>query len=168
MNGVSQGKRSRDPSAFPAMGLVWEVDFAPGENNLRAVGYHNDGTTLDHQITQVYQPTLAGVPRAFDCHVEAATAPDGRQALWVRVQLIDEAQGPVIHTERWVSFVVEAGGRLWANYGVPDGCHIVETANGRVSVFVILDSDSALLYISADSIESTILELNQERETRPS
>ena len=53
IDGASLGVRRRDPSAFPAAGLVWPVSFEKGNHTLSArCSCEGDGTAVETTIRQ--------------------------------------------------------------------------------------------------------------------
>ena len=137
LDGRSLGRRRRDPRAFPAAGLVWQVDFTPGEHVLRAVGYNNGVPCGEHHIRQRVVVGPVGPTAKLLMWTEAARTPDGLPAVRVSVQAVDADEKPVVSEGRRVRFRAEGDCRLWDNRGTPDGSRVIALANGQASILVI-------------------------------
>ncbi len=161
VNGVSAGERTRDPTAFPAAGLVWQVPLRTGENDLRAVGIAADGREVSHCIRQEYVEkdvekdveaiaAVGSVGSGFTWRATldepadgAADGADEAPALRVAVQLVDAGGRPLVQDRRRVTFELQGGGRLVDRLGAVGGSRVVELANGRASIVVILAPDDS-------------------------
>jgi beta-galactosidase len=157
LNGRSQGRRRRDPSAFPAAGLVWEVNFQEGPNRLRAVGAMGAGE-VEHEIVQDFRLGPAGPAAGMVSSVELGRTPDGQECLKVSVQLVDPAGLPAVEERRRLRFAVEGGGGLWSEQGTADGSSVVEAANGR-GVAQVLGGHAGALVVRTDGLDEVRIPL---------
>ena len=116
LNGVSLGRRRKDPKASYATGyydvlpryrLVWEnVTYAPGE--LKVVAYGGGGEVLGEKSVRT-----AGEAARVVLKPESPALPaDAKEFVFVAVSLEDANGVPVMRDNRRVSFAVEGGGEI--------------------------------------------------------
>ncbi len=114
VNGVSQGRRKKDPSAtsmggdyygvLPRYRLVWDdVVYQPGE--IKAVAYGRNGRKLGEEVLRT-----AGAAAKVVLSPEAKTLADG--LVFVKVSLADAKGTFVPRDRRRVSFGVEGPGKI--------------------------------------------------------
>lgn len=148
VNNADQGTLTRDPSAFPAAGLVWHVPFQAGENHLRAVGHIPEGKTIEHIITQrLHAPQNEPAQQLLCEHIAF-----GR----IVIQLANAEGQPVIAPEQFLQISVQSGGVLCAEQGTLDGARRVQTANGRAWITVVADGTPLKFHIQAETFAQTI------------
>jgi beta-galactosidase len=136
LNGESLGVRNRDPHSFPAAGLVWQVRFRFGRNDLLAIGEHALGRTSRHSLTVAYEPQARGPGMRLISEALAVAMPGGERATRVTLQICDRESRPVVDDRRRISLRLVGPGRLLTHQGTVDGSHLVELANGRATVYV--------------------------------
>ena len=129
LNGKSLGKKRRDSQDFPAAGLRWMADFAPGKNHLRVVAAKN-GVTVEDEIEFEYQTAKWGSPAALKL---AEIARDAKTAT-VEAMLYDAAGVLCADARNVVRFSLAGAGRLIDNLGTPGGSRVVQLANGRARI----------------------------------
>ena len=117
LNGVSLGRRKKDPGAASGKGgyyavtpryrLVWEdVKYEPGE--LKAVAYGPDGKPLGEEILRT-----AGEAASVVLSPESGALPaDPREFVFVKVTLADSNGVPVPCDNRRVSFSVDGPAQI--------------------------------------------------------
>ncbi len=130
LNGVSQGKRTRDSQNFPAAGLRWDVNFSEGENQLRAIGTHADGTVVEDQICQQYQSEAWGEPAQI--LLLSKSGDDAIQT--VKVQLVDAKGVPCLDAKAFFQYSLAGPGKLIDNLGTVKGSRKVQAVNGRSQI----------------------------------
>jgi beta-galactosidase len=129
-NGADLGMRERDIGKFPAAGLTWDVKFVPGANTIEATGYV-DGATVAHD-TLAIDYRVGGHGPLADIRLTASPRDDGLVSIEA---LAFDAEGRrVLDSAERVNFSANGGGRLLANYGVPDKSAVIEMANGRAAI----------------------------------
>ncbi len=130
VNGRDVGILNKDINSFPASGLVWEVDFAEGLNELEVVGYNNGVavTTDTHELTYYYTPHGS----AQDITLTPHTLPNGN--ILVEAIAVDRNGRRVLDYEELVYFDHNGDGRLLVDYGTPDRSQRVGMANGRAVI----------------------------------
>ena len=116
VNGVSQGRRRKDPSAsfrngyyavLPRYRLIWnDVPYAAGE--VKCVAYGKDGKPCGEEVVRT-----AGAAARVVLAPEAARLPDDpEELLFVKVTLADAAGTPVPRDNRRVAFAVEGPAKI--------------------------------------------------------
>lgn len=131
LNGVSQGKRKRVSSDFPAAGLRWNVVFAKGENKLRAV--YTDGTTrLSDEISQVYQTDKWGEEARIVMSQRALSD----SLVYVEALIQDTNGVNCLDSRSYIEFSIAGNGKLIDNQGTSSGSRRVQACNGRAGIKV--------------------------------
>lgn len=132
VNGVSQGRRRRDSQDFPAAGLRWDAVFVEGMNTLRAVGWRGEHQVSD-ELSFRFEPRTWGSPHHL--RLQEFARPDGRR---VQVELLDAAGVVCLDARALLRFGHAGDGRLLDNLGTAGGSRVVQLANGRASIDVIV------------------------------
>jgi beta-galactosidase len=154
LNGVSQGRRRRDPTAFPAAGLAWDVQFSEGRNELRACAFGPGGRRLQHRIEQEFRVGPAAAAAGLLTRGSADRTPDGEESILLEAQLVDPAGLPCVDERRRITFRLEGSGRLWGDRGTVDGSRVVEAANGRAAIHVLREGVShGFLVVEAEGVQ---------------
>ena len=132
LNGKSLGTMQRDSQNFPAAGLRWEVEFAPGANHLRVVATSGKVTVSD-EINQFYQTESWGAP------VELKLVEKSRRNGIVTVQatLLDANGVHCLDGAHLVRFSHSGAGSLIDNLGTTRGSRAVQLANGRAEISLL-------------------------------
>lgn len=130
-NGVGLGERRREPSAWPAQGLVWPVKFRSGANTLDASCVEEESAR--DTLTVRYTWETAGKP---DHIVMSAHAlPDGR--VLVEARLVDAQGRTALASRDRVYFAHDGAGTLVVDQGTPTGSRVIEAANGVARIVVV-------------------------------
>ncbi len=129
LNGVSAGTCKRNPQDFPAAGLHWNLAFAPGHNELRAVARHA-GQTLEDRITFLYQTDPWKKPTAL----RLAAVPSAGPHTTVEATLHDAHGVRCLDSRLAVRFSLAGEGILHDNLGTPTGSRVVQLYNGRATI----------------------------------
>ena len=132
LNCKSLGTMQRDSQNFPAAGLRWEVEFAPGPNNLRVIATRGKVTVSD-EIDQFYQVEPWGTP------VELKLVEKSRRNGIVTVQatLLDAKGVQCLDGAHLVRFSLAEAGSLIDNLGTTRGSRAVQLANGRAEISLL-------------------------------
>jgi beta-galactosidase len=166
VNGEMYGERQRDGTAFPAAGLVWQVLFRPGQNEVRAVGMSLTGTCVEQVITLDYCQAALGAGVAFQWQSEPGLTIDGQEkGTAITLQLVDADGHPVVADRRRVSFSLQGSGALCDNLGVAGGSRVIELANGRASIVVLEAEITTLLVVTAEGLQQTSIPLFSNSQT---
>ncbi|HWL14504.1 MAG TPA: glycoside hydrolase family 2 TIM barrel-domain containing protein, partial [Opitutus sp.] len=159
LNGVSQGTRRRNSQDFPAAGLRWPVVFTDGMNTLRAVGKKNGATVAD-EIALRYETRPWGSPHHL--RLQQLPAADGR--IRVQAELLDEAGVVCLEARDFLRFGHAGDGRLLDNLGTAGGSRLVQLANGRAQIDVVLPPGGrATVSASVKGVPTALLDLENPR-----
>jgi beta-galactosidase len=129
INGKSAGTQQRDSQNFPAAGLRWMVNFAPGKNHLRVVAKKNDVTVTD-EIEFEYQTTKWDKPARLQ--LRELSRDDGKAT--VEATLLDANGVLCLDSRATVRFSLAGSGKLIDNLGTSTGSRVVQMYNGRAQI----------------------------------
>ena len=110
VNGVSQGRRTKDKSnVIDRYRLRWnDVVYQPGE--LRVVAYDNDGKVAEERVVRT-----AGKPAALKLEANRnSIAADGDELVYFTVTVVDRDGNPVPDADNLVKFEVSGAGSFEA------------------------------------------------------
>jgi beta-galactosidase len=130
LNGVSQGRHTRNIKNVPAAGLSWQVNFAEGRNSLLAIGYKDGKTAATDSIAVGY--SFRKIDVADHLVVSSEKMPNGNQLI-TAVAADKDGQRCLDYNKR-VYFTWDGAGRLLENFGTPTKSSIIEMANGRAQI----------------------------------
>lgn len=133
LNGESLGKKDRDESVFPAQGLIWEVNFRDGANELVAVGYTDDEKVTADSLSIEYSNEKAGSPE--EIVMSASELPNGN--VLVEALFIDDEGRRCLDINDRIYFTADGSGHLVPNQGIMNRSSVVEAANGRAAIEVV-------------------------------
>ncbi len=134
LNGQVLESKQRDPEAFPAQGLVWDVVLSTGKNTLAATGYSAQGAPTGHDTLMVRYDTIrAGSPEQVRWNDKVL--PNGN--VLVTATMRDAAGRRCLDYQERVYFDLLGGGELLSAYGVMGRSVVIEMANGQASIEVI-------------------------------
>ncbi|WP_258099835.1 glycoside hydrolase family 2 protein [Marinoscillum pacificum] len=146
-NGKSLGVKKRDIQQFPACGLNWDLTFAEGANQLKAVAMNAAGKQLAQDDLEVnYTYTKAGNPEELALNYELL---DNGHYL-VTATALDNHQQRVLDYEEKVYFQCLAGGKVIESYGTPYGSSVIAMANGKATIEVVPE-------VGAEQLSMTVL-----------
>jgi beta-galactosidase len=153
LNGTSVGTRKRDPEDFPAAGLHWNLAFAPGKNELRAVGHHS-GLTIQDEVSFLYQTETWGRP----AKLRLSVVPSASTGTTIEATLHDIHDVRCLDSRLTVRFSLAGGGTLKDNLGTPNGSRVVQLYNGR-AVISLAHTQAAVASVQAAGVEPAFLSL---------
>jgi beta-galactosidase len=130
LNGISQGKRTRDIKLFPASGLNWKLKFAAGQNKLRAVGY-SKGTVVTADSMAVQYTTRKNTEAD---HLVLSSQPMPGGQLLITATAVDRSGQRCLDYNERVYFSSDGGGALLIDEGTPTRSSVLEMANGRAQI----------------------------------
>jgi beta-galactosidase len=131
VNGKSAGERRRNSQDFPAAGLRWPVQFAPGKNHLRVVAV-KDGVTVSDEIEVEYQTANWDKPARLEL---AEVARDADTAT-IETTLRDAHGALCLDAKHVVRFSLAGSGSLIDNQGTSTGSRVVQLYNGRARISI--------------------------------
>lgn len=130
LNGVSEGRRRRDTSIYPACGLSWNVSFREGKNDLRAVGYSGgkrialDSMNVDYTYSKIESAD----------HLNLFYSRLDNDNILITAIAADKNERRNFDYNKRVYFTAEGPGRLLENYGTPTRSSIIEMASGKAQI----------------------------------
>ncbi|MGB5289975.1 MAG: DUF4982 domain-containing protein, partial [Lysobacterales bacterium] len=150
LNGVALGEKLKNPEAFPASGLYWDVNFKPGLNRLRVTGRSSTGALVSDELDIQYSEDTFG--KMADILLSSMRLDDG--LILIEALAVDK-EGKRVHSsdERvYFSHVNQGtGGVLLESFGTPDRSSIIEMANGRATILFDPADDGAKAVIEIRS-----------------
>jgi len=154
VNGVSAGKRKRDPNDFPCAGLRWNSVFRDGNNELRAVAHTPDGKQLTDTVHFRYETRQWAKPAKLALKLHSLT----RETFTVEAELLDAAGVRCLDSRAQVRFALAGEGSLLDNLGTPTGSRVVQLYNGHARISVDTKS-SAVISVSTQDLPPAFLTL---------
>ena len=130
LNGTSLGTRDRKLGTFPAAGLYWEVDFAPGKNRLESRGFRDGKPVADDALTVTYHYEKYGEAEIVELTYQ--TLENGN--LLVEAVMRDAQGRRVLDYEDHLYFGADGAGELLVDYGTPTRSRVVGMANGYAAI----------------------------------
>jgi beta-galactosidase len=155
VNGKSAGVRQRDSQNFPAAGLRWMVNFAPGKNHLRVVA-RKDGATVSDEIELQYQIAKWAAPAKL---ILAEIARDS-DIVTVETRLFDANGILCLDAKNVVRFSVAGSGRLIDNLGTSSGSRLVQMYNGRARVSIDRTAGASAVAVVSEGIAPAFLSVS--------
>ncbi|MEM8764363.1 MAG: glycoside hydrolase family 2 TIM barrel-domain containing protein [Bacteroidota bacterium] len=133
-NGQNLGVRTKDITKFPASGLVWDIDFREGNNELIAMAETPNGQVRD-TLEIKYRYAKNGSARALT--LSASKLSNNR--LLLTATAVDAEGLRCLDYEDKVYFQCLEGGKTLKNQGTPTGSEIIAMANGQASIEIMAD-----------------------------
>ncbi|NVN97641.1 DUF4982 domain-containing protein, partial [Candidatus Nomurabacteria bacterium] len=130
INGVSQGRLTRDSKKFPAAGLSWQVNFVEGENQIQAIGYDGDKKVTEDNLKISYTTKKNDTPENFA--LSQSRMKDGNYL--ITAYAVDKNGKHCIDFNGRVYFTVLSGGKFLENLGTSFGSSVIEMANGKAQI----------------------------------
>ena len=133
LDGRDLGVRQRDPEAFPAAGLTWDVPFEVGANTLVVVGMEGGTEAARDTLVVTYHDTPAGTPD----EIVLTTEPMANGNLLVVATMRDADGRRVLDYEDDLYFSLDGAGELLVGWGTPTRSQRVAFANGRAAIEMV-------------------------------
>ncbi|EWH08409.1 beta-galactosidase/beta-glucuronidase-like protein [Catenovulum agarivorans DS-2] len=131
LNGESLGKITKDPTKFPAGGLVWQTPFKSGINKLEVKGYSKGKTVAKDELQVTY---VVGKHGKYD-HIKLTQTKLENGNVLITAEARDADGNRVIdYSEKAHFSSMEGNGYLYENYGVPGRTNGIQMANGVASI----------------------------------
>ncbi len=147
VNGKSAGERRRNSQDFPAAGLRWMVNFAPGKNHLRVTA-NREGVTVSDEIELEYQTREWGRPARFKL---AEIARDAGAAT-IEATLCDADGVLCLDARNAVRFSLAGKGCLIDNQGTSTGSRVVQLYNGRARISIRCNGGPLMAGVTSEGI----------------
>lgn len=155
LNGKSLGEKQRNSQDFPAAGLRWKVQFAPGKNCVRVVAA-KDGVTVSDEIEFEYQTTQWTRPARL---VLTEIARDG-DAATVEAKLLDADGVLCLDAKNVVRFTVAGSGTLIDNLGTSSGSRLVQLYNGRAQITLQRHGGASSVGVASEGIAQAFVSIS--------
>lgn len=152
LNGKSLGVRKRDTRDFPAAGLHWNVKFATGHNELRAVAASE---RLEDSVALEYQTAAWGRPADFRAYVKEL----GKGRKLLTVQLVDADGNCCLDEAGFITFGIAGDGTLARNRGTATGSGKIQAANGRARIVVNAGEGKSCVSVKYQGLKTKLVEI---------
>jgi beta-galactosidase len=130
LNGMSQGKKSRNINDVPACGLHWQLAFREGENTIAAVGFTGRQQAAVDTISVRYRYRKNDV--ADHIVLSSVRLPGG--TVMITALAVDKDGTRCLDYNKRIYFTWDGPGKLLENYGTPTRSSIIEMANGKAQI----------------------------------
>lgn len=155
LNGKSLGEKRRNPQQFPAGGLVWDVPFISGVNQLLVMG-RSDKVQVEDRLLVTY---LIGHHGPF-AELKLSAKPLANKRVLIEAEAQDKDGNRVLDfSDRAYFFNLSEVGRFIENQGTPTGSNSVQMANGYAAIEFELGETAALLEFRSQNIKGVYLEV---------
>ncbi|MBB5213028.1 glycoside hydrolase family 2 protein [Microbulbifer hydrolyticus] len=157
LNGKSLGSKERRPGDFPAHGLVWQVPFQKGENELRVVGkVGEDGKTVEDAYRLTY---YVGEPAKTEQVVLTASRTAENTYLITAEAQDKQGRRATEFSDRGYFSVLNGGGQLQENQGTYTGSSTIEMANGIAAIEFVPGTRPAVVEFRTQNIKGVYIDL---------
>jgi beta-galactosidase len=147
LNGKSVGEKKRNSQDFPAAGLRWRVEFAPGKNHLRVVA-KKDGATVSDEIEIGYQTVKWEKP----ARLALAEVTRDKDKATIEATLLDANGVCCLNAKNVVRFSLAGSGTLIDNQGTSTGSRVVQLYNGRAQIALARNGGASTAGVASESI----------------
>jgi beta-galactosidase len=147
LNGKSLGLKHRDSQDFPAAGLRWSVQFAPGKNHLRVVA-KKDAASVSDEIEFFYQTAKWEQP----ARLALAEVSRDKDKVTIEATLLDANGVLCLDARNVVRFSLAGNGTLIDNQGTSTGSRVVELYNGRAQISLARSSGASHAGVTSEGI----------------
>lgn len=155
VNGVSQGKKTRNSSDFPAAGLRWNVKLVPGENTIKTIAVAADKSIVTDSISQYYQTEKWGDETKL---IVTAEPLDDNTSI-VKVKVVDSNGVPCLDSKRFIRFEIAGDGELLKNLGTAGGSSKVQAANGNASIKVKKGAGKSVVAVKSENMDTQFINI---------
>jgi beta-galactosidase len=147
LNGKSVGEKNRNSQDFPAAGLRWEVEFAPGRNHLRVVA-KKDGASVSDEIKLLYQTANWEQP----ARLALAEVSRDKDNVTIEAALLDAKGTLCLNARNVVRFSLAGSGTLIDNQGTSTGSRVVQLYNGRAQISLARNGGASTAGVVSEGI----------------
>ena len=156
VDGVSAGARQRNIADYPAAGLRWSVPLSAGRHVVRAVAQAGSGEIAD-EIAFDYRTEPWGPPERLLLEEVAREA----SRVTLEAAAVDAAGAVCLDAANVVRFGVVGAAELIDNLGTPGGARVVQLANGRARIDLVMTGPAAaaVAAVRSPGLASAFLEL---------
>lgn len=156
LNGKSLGVKERKPTEFPAGGLVWQVPFIQGDNQLLVKG-RSDQVQVEDKLQVTY---LIGHHGPF-AKLLLNTIPIDNERVLIEAEAVDVNGNRVLDfSERAYFSLLDGNGELLENQGTPTGSSTIEMANGYAAIELKPGNQSSRVEVRTQNIKGVYLTID--------
>ncbi|MDO6571384.1 glycoside hydrolase family 2 TIM barrel-domain containing protein [Gilvimarinus sp. 2_MG-2023] len=157
LNGESLGERKREQGQFPASGLVWQVPFKEGQNQLSVIG-RNNGDNVARDETQVTY--YVGEPGKFERLEVTQKMLENGNAL-IEVSAVDaEGRRLTNYSDRIYFSALGSNDALVDGFGSPGRSSVIEAADGYASIEVSPQANHPLvIQVKTQNVKGVFVEV---------
>lgn len=153
LNGKSLGVKERKPTEFPAGGLVWQVPFIQGDNQLLVKG-RSDQVKVEDELQVTY---LIGHHGPF-AKLLLNTIPIDNERVLIEAEAVDvNGNRALDFSERAYFSLLDGNGELLENQGTPTGSSTIEMANGYAAIEFKPGNQSSRVEVRTQNIKGVYL-----------
>ena len=147
VDGVSAGARQRNIADYPAAGLRWSVPLAAGRHVVRAVAHTGSGEIAD-EIAFDYRTEPWGPPEKLLLEEVAREA----SRVTLEAAAVDATGAVCLDAANVVRFGVVGDAELIDNLGIPGGARVVQLANGRARIDLVVTGLEAVAAVRSPGL----------------
>jgi len=140
LNGVSQGRKTRNSQDFPAAGLRWRVSLKEGPQTVIAIG-KKSGQIVQDTLRFTYQTEEWGMPSVLQ--MKPLIQQD--DSVLVEALLFDAKGVLCLDARDFVEFGLTGAGSLLDNQGTSVGSKRIGLANGRAKIWIKKESGVSMV-----------------------
>jgi beta-galactosidase len=156
LNGKSLGKKTKQQGVVPAGGLVWEVPFTQGANQVDVFGF-NEGKKVATDTREINY--LIGKHGKYD-HIQLTVSPLGENRYLIEAQATDKDGNRVLDYQERVNFFnIGDEGRLLENYGTPSKSSTIEMGSGYAAIEFIAGEQASIIEFRTQNIKGVYVDV---------
>ncbi|AFU98802.1 glycoside hydrolase family 2 protein [Simiduia agarivorans] len=156
LNGKSLGLKQRVHGAYPAHGLVWQVPFVEGSNQLRVQGYNDGESVAGDALALEYHEGKA--PAMARVSLSAEDLGDGHWLITAEALGANGLRATGFNDRVYFS-VANHQGRLLSDQGHYQGASVIEMANGLAAIRYQAGARAGLIELRSQDLKGVYLEI---------
>ena len=156
VNGVSQGRKSRNSQDYPAAGFHWDVPLQAGPVTVRAVASRKGGIQLTDEISFRYVTEKWGP--ASRIATRAVPMEDGR--VRIEAEVLDARGRRCLDDKRFLRFQLAGDGTLIKNQGTPTGSSKVQACNGAACIYLRPGAGRSTVAVLAEGLKTEMVSVD--------
>ncbi|MBU0476251.1 MAG: glycoside hydrolase family 88 protein [Bacteroidetes bacterium] len=157
VNKENKGVIEKDIKKFPAGGLVWNINFKKGCNEIISNGFENGKLVASDTIVVNYSFQKNQKPEEFKL---SSSRLDNGNYLISAIAVDKDGKRCLDYNGR-VYFTAEGKGKLFENYGFAGRSSIIEMANGKATIeFKSVPFEKSIIEIRNQNFKGNYLEIN--------
>ena len=156
VNGVSQGKKSRNSQDYPAAGFHWDVALQAGPVTVQAVATRKGGVRLTDEIAFCYVTEPWGA--ASRIVARAVPVADGR--VRIESEVLDAQGRRCLDDKRFIRFQLAGDGTLIKNQGTPTGSSKVQACNGVACIYLWPGAGRSTVAVLSEGLKTEMVSVD--------